>query len=206
MEIKNVSGIDFEDCRNEEWIKDLRCPNRDPLDFNQPLIQKHLGDLLQRKNLKVLEIGCGWGRNAQFFKSMDNVDYYAFDASPTSRAYFVKEEFPKDRFYISDSIDERIMSNEYDFIFSTYVLQHIGWPTAEELKQFSALYIIDKLLPQLKTDGVMLFHELRTGQNDWSVETFCAYLTTKSLNVVDEGAVVLSGGDKDSHNLIIARK
>lgn len=205
MEIKNISGIDFEDrAEDEEYVKDLRCPNRQPLDFNQEDIKKHIGDLLTKPDLKVLEIGCGWGRNAQFFKETTNIKYFGFDPSPTSLNLFKKQKFPKDRFYVADSINDKILKNKYDLIFSTYVLQHIGFPKDEP--QFGCYAIMQTLLPCLNDEGFLLFHELYMGQNHWDPAVLVAFLRSERFHVEHLRSTVLAGGDKDGHDLIVAKR
>jgi cyclopropane fatty-acyl-phospholipid synthase-like methyltransferase len=209
MKLANVSGIDFEAkvgswaSEQDEVIKFLRCPNPNPLNFNQKLIKDIIGDLLDKPNIKILEIGCGWGRNAQFFKDMQNVNYFAFDTSPTSLELFRKQGFSEDRFYTSLDIDDTILSQEYDLIFSTYVLQHIGYP--DSTAGMNANEILDKVCPTLKSDGCMFFHELWQGQNNWQPFRLIQHLNTKDFNASTLGSVKLDGGDGDAHDLICVR-
>jgi cyclopropane fatty-acyl-phospholipid synthase-like methyltransferase len=133
---------------------------------------------------------------------MTNVTYCGFDASPTSIEYFAKEQFPSDRFYASLEIDKTILSKKYDLIFSAYVLQHVGYPASGN----TANDLVAAVLPCLKDDGVMFFHELHQGQNSWSPQAFVAWLNTQGLIATDKGPVTLNGGDNDAHNLIVACK
>ena len=66
MKIENVSGIPFDEEQGEEKVKWLRHPGRRPTNFAQNELTKHYKDLMSQE-IKVLEVGCGWGRNAQFF-------------------------------------------------------------------------------------------------------------------------------------------
>jgi 2-polyprenyl-3-methyl-5-hydroxy-6-metoxy-1,4-benzoquinol methylase len=209
MKLANVSGIDFESkvgswaSEEDNVVKILRCSSPNPLNFDQKLVKDIIGDLFSNPDVKVLEIGCGWGRNAQYFKDKENVKYYAFDTSPTSLELFSKQDFSKDRFYAALDIDETILSQEYDLIFSTYVLQHIGYPESVEVMNVNQ--ILDKVVPCLKLDGCMFFHELFQGQNKWHPSNLVQHLNANQFNAVDTGAVKLEGGDGDPHNLIYAR-
>lgn len=158
MKIENVSGIDFEKRANEEtYVKQLRCPIFEPFNFDFSTIKENLNGLLEKDNINVLEIGSGWGRNAQYFRDKQNVKYFGFDPSETSRAYFDKLNLPKERFYLSHEIDNTILEQKYDLIYSVYVLQHIGWPTDG---RNTATSIIETLIPTLKENSFMLFYEL----------------------------------------------
>lgn len=202
MKIKNVSGIDFENKSDEElYVKQLRCPNLLSIDFNKNLFVDAIPNFLKQDNVNFLEIGCGWGRNAQFFKELTNVKYWGFDPSATSRKYFEAQNLPKDRFYIGAEIDEEILSNKYDVIFSSYVLQHIGWP---DEKEFTVTAILETLIPQLKDDGVMIFYELHSGQNGWCIKRFRDWLKI-SFNIIDHGCVSLDTNN-DCHELLIAKR
>lgn len=203
MKVENVSGIDFERKPDEEmYVKQLRCPVLTPFNFNHSQIKENLGDLLERQSCKVLEIGCGWGRNAQFFKDKENVNYFGFDPSETSRRYFEKLGLPKERFYLSHEIDETILNKKYDLIYSVYVLQHIGWPTDG---RNTATSVIEALIPCLKKNSMMLFYELDSGQHGWSASGFMDVMKGKGFNVVRHERLPIDEGN-DPHDLMIVKQ
>jgi cyclopropane fatty-acyl-phospholipid synthase-like methyltransferase len=202
LKLENVCGIDFEkDKENEDYVKKLRCPIFDAFDFDHQLVRENIGNLLEKKDIKVLEIGCGWGRNAQYFKNKENAKYYAFDPSETSLLYFSKLQLPKERFYTSQEIDDVILGQKYDFIFSTYVLQHIGWPNPP---QNSVVTIIDEILPCFKEDGMMMFFELNQGQNGWAPAKFVNIMESKGLKTHNCGAFSIDKGN-DPHDLMFLK-
>jgi len=169
----NVSGIDFEENENgpEESVFFLRHGTYTPIDFRQPLITRHYDNLIDKAE-KVLEVGCGTGRNAQYFLNQTNhIKYYGVDASPLSLKCFENNTHwdfsdKKDRYYISNQIDETILSQEYDLIFSSYVLQHIGF--ASDNTKHDCLSITRVLVPHLKVGGYWLSYETSSsGQMGW---------------------------------------
>lgn len=201
--LQNVSGIDFESCAdNANHVQDLRCLDRTPSNLLcEPLFNIY-GNLFDGP-VKVLEIGCGCGRNANFFKDKPTVEYFAFDTSATSLAYFRAEKFP-DRFYVAEYPDDIILAQQYDLIFSTFVLQHIGIFDGRDT--LDAVRLSKLLMPTLVIGGYWLAFELHQGQNNWNPgvwrESFGAgfeWLLCQDL--------VLDGCEKSSpHTLMLARK
>lgn len=206
MEIKNVSKIDFEkNFNDEDFSKKLRHPSFEPTDFSQKIITDEIQDLLEKDNVKILEIGCGWGRNAEYFRNKLNVKYYGFDPSEASKDWFEKQNLPKERFYFSKEVDEEIMSHKYDFIFSTFVLQHVGWPPGKLNEKFNVDAIIKCLIPTLKDEGMMMFYELHKGQNDWSPSKLIKFLLEHNFYAYNMGSVHLDL-KQDPHDLMFAKR
>ena len=67
MKIENVSGIPFEDDVSQESVYALRHPLLTPLDFNQEILKQFYGNLLEKENINILEIGCGWRQKCTIF-------------------------------------------------------------------------------------------------------------------------------------------
>jgi hypothetical protein len=139
----------------------------------------------------VCEVGPGWGRNAPFWGNSkyntENIKFFGFDASPTSVAYFKNNsvfKFNPEKQYISNEIDETILSQKYDFIYSTVVLNHIGFYKNERNEYHEALgedihdsiSIFQYLWPTLKVGGKILIWECiaGSGQNDWDPQKWLA--------------------------------
>ncbi|MDO8659932.1 MAG: class I SAM-dependent methyltransferase [Candidatus Parcubacteria bacterium] len=210
----NLSGISFEcELPDENWIFNLRHGSRTPVDFRQDILVEVYGDLIDRTE-KVLEIGCGCGRNAQFFlNETDHIKYYGFDSSELSLKCFKKNSFwdftnKKDRFYVSNNIDEIIFGQKYDLIFSTYVLQHIGFST--DLSVWDAFYITKELWNNLNIGGYFMIYELCQGQNCWDPirwkrEIF-EELYKEKARVVCHKDTNLKGCEDSPHSLIVVEK
>lgn len=204
MKLENVSGIPFDECDSDENMKKLRHMYETPLDFRQKILTDLYGDLLEKKSLKILEIGFGWGRNAQFFRDMENVKFFGFDPSTTGMEYFKKMGFPEDRFYVSLNIDKKILSQKYDLIFSTYVLQHVGFGTPDDVHDSASIFAtVSKLL---KKKGLMFFHELHTGQMSWSRDRFKQLIVDHGFELDFSPRVTLLGGDPHPHDLFLVKK
>ena len=204
--IKNISGIDFEEKPNDEvFVKQLRHGSYGPTVFDQQLLTSYYKDLLNKDQVNVLEIGCGWGRNAQWFKDKININYYGFDTSQTSLRYFNDLQLPKERFYTSLDIDQVILSQKYDLIFSTFVLQHIGFYGGDILDVNG---ITKSLIPLLNFCGFWFSYELGGGQNSWNVGVWienCFNNDQYKVKRLDNSK--LEGSDKYGlHHLIIVEK
>ncbi|MBI2449307.1 class I SAM-dependent methyltransferase [Candidatus Pacearchaeota archaeon] len=224
MKIKNIGNINFDDenfvrpgFKNEEKSLNKYTPDNvwhlrsdratTPTDFRQ----KVLSDIWEQdfidKCEKVLEIGFGCGRNAQFFMNeTKHIKFYGFDASPVGLKYFKAQQFSEDRYYVSLDIDEEILSQKYDLIFSTYVLQHIGF--LDDIDFYDANRITQVLWPTLKNGGYWMCHEGNSGDNRWSPSVWLSNLNIVKYNfklLYNEvcGLVGSAGGD---HNLIVLRK
>lgn len=220
MKLKNISPIDFdnesiirpvvnvtlnEHTPNNVWH--LRCEFGTPTDFRQKVLTDLWGEDFINKCEKVLEIGFGCGRNAQYFVDEPQVKYFGFDSSKVGLKYFKKQNFPENRFYASNDIDEIILSQKYDLIYSTYVFQHIGFYENQEV--YDVNRITQVLYPLLKDGGCWMSHEGRTGDNKWSCEKWRydnkdLFLGSKLL--YDEPYELKGSVCGTAHNLTIFRK
>jgi len=191
---------------NKIWS--FRSPNPGPTNFRQKILTEGYGEDFINNAKKVLEIGFGCGRNAQFFMNeTDHIDYYGFDTSKVGLKYFLKQDFPKDRYYVSTDIDEEILSQRYDLIFHTYVFHHVGF-LPDKKGVYDAKRITKTLFPLLKVGGYWLSHEGFSGDNGWSNPRW----RKESFNE-DEIKIVkmvgdcgLEGGPESNHVLYVIKK
>jgi len=218
--LMNISGIPYERDIDDSFEKHPEIPNSvlnlrhmhmTPTNFRQPLFTEHYGEKFVDSCKKVLEIGCGTGRNAQFWINETKAKYFAFDTSPTSLKYFEKMGFPKRRYYTSLEMDEMIMKQKYDIIFSTYVLNHIGFSDSggHDPDAHDSVSITNKLWPTLKEGGYWLSYELHHGQNKWKPDVWYqrAFVEEKKSNELLRTAEdVIEGCEPVRHNLYIIRK
>lgn len=184
MKLKNIGNIDFDNEAIERPTEkgstlNKYTPNNvwhlrsdiiaTPVDFRQEVLNNLWGSNFIDRCEKVLEIGFGCGRNAQFFMNeTQHVKYYGFDTSTVGLKYFLAQQFPEDRHYVSCDIDEEILSQKYDLIFSTYVLQHIGF--SNNLEIYDSNRMTQILWALLKDGGYWMSHEGRTGDNGWNCD------------------------------------
>ncbi len=90
-----------------------------------------LGDIKNNPELwegkTALDFGCGKGRNVTNIKSLakfSRVD--GVDISPTNIEACKLTEVHNSNFYLNNGVDlQKLPSNEYDFVMSTIVLQHL---------------------------------------------------------------------------------
>jgi len=218
--LENISGIPYETDVDDEFEKHPRIPNSvwnmramptTSTDFEQVILTGIYGDDFIKGCKKVLEIGCGIGRNAQHFMDKTSAHYYGFDTSETSLKYFREMGFPEDRYYISREMDETILEQEYDFVFSTYVLNHIGFSkdNIPDDDIHDSVSIADKLWPTLKKNGYWMSFELHQGQNKWHPDRWhkeCFLDKNKSHKLLHTAQCKLDGCEPINHHLYVIQK
>jgi len=219
MKLKNVSRIDFsfdekltkENCNINKYTPDsvweMRHKNPTPTDFGDPRFLGYCGSDYLNNMSKVLEIGCGCGRNAQFFiEKTPWIKYYGFDPNSVALKYFKRQNFPKDKYYISKNMDKEIMFQEYDMIFFIFVLQHIGFLKDESI--FDSIRITKNLFDNLKIGGYWISYELKDcADNIWNSRVwFENSFDVERLDVKCFRGCILKGSELCEHDLFIARK
>lgn len=207
MKLENISGIDFEK-EDYESFKRICHAYDTPTNFRQKILTDYYGDLIDKAS-NVLEIGCGWGRNAQFFRKENHINYFAFDASSAALKFFDLLKLPKNRFFVSQTINKKILEREYDLIYSTLVLQHIGFKTSND--QIDSEDIANMLLPSLKVGGFWVSYELNVGQNNWNPDLWLykVFENNDKYRILNRCMSPLEGSDEDGkslHNLIIVQR
>jgi len=221
MKLQNIGHVDFEnekyDKRGERdplankhtpnviWY--MRCRYPTPTNFRQEILTKHYGDDFIDKSKKVLEIGFGCGRNAQFFiNETEHIKYYGIDISEVGLKYFMKQDFPEERYYISLDVDDTILSQEYDLIFSTFTLQHIGFKKDKEV--YDCVSLTKKLFPLLKLGGYWISYEGHGGDNGWTPKTwYCQSFNEDEVKLWFKQTCSLEGSsNRTDHELYIIEK
>jgi len=209
--LRNISGIDYEWNEDEE-VALRRRMDKAVTDFRQQTLTDVYGNVIDTAS-KVLEIGCGCGRNAQYFNDEKQIQYYGFDSSQLSIDYFKKGSMfwkpDMSKCYVSTTMDETILGQEYDFIFSMFVLNHIGFSTDDSVHD--SVSITKKLLPTLKKGGIWMSFELHQGQNAWEPTRWLREsFNPNDIQLMHTNEVTLFGtkGERlnNPHNLVIFRK
>jgi len=210
---------DFEDA-----IHSIRHPTFTPIDFKQKKLTKFYGDLIDRSK-NVLEIGCGCGRNAQFFGKEEyntkHIKYFGFDISKEALNLFYNNKYwknSKETHYTSQEIDHEILKNKYDLIFSSYVFQHIGIGAPEGIHD--SLSITSTIFPKLNKNGYIILFEQITGQNNWNLESYLSFIKQNEnllevelispekidYNFLQQNLETLEGTDLCPLNLVVLKK
>jgi 2-polyprenyl-3-methyl-5-hydroxy-6-metoxy-1,4-benzoquinol methylase len=95
-------------------------------DFNLLKIKLIVDEQLKTKKIKILEIGCGGGRNisALKYKYGDKISCFGVDISETSINYakkIMKDEF----FIVGKTIDDYFQDEKFDIILLVDILEHL---------------------------------------------------------------------------------
>ncbi len=164
--------------------------------------------------VKLLDIGCGEGRNSLFF-ARNGYLVSAFDLSQAGVYKTIelgaKSGLAIDAFYAD--INEYRLSSEFDIVFGTGVLQYIPETLRSEIignyKEFTrigGLNVFSVLIPKpfipKAPDSEPIAHEWKSG------EIFMHYHDWKILHCTEDIFDCLSGGEPHQHavNRIIAQK
>ncbi len=96
------------------------------------------------KNPKVLEIGCGDGRDAEAIVSVSS-SYLGFDISKEMIA-IAKNKVPEGEFVVADAVDFDYGENQYDIVFAFASLLHLDMEEVE--------LVFDRVEKCLRAGGV----------------------------------------------------
>jgi cyclopropane fatty-acyl-phospholipid synthase-like methyltransferase len=114
--------------------------------FTTPLPDENFLALLP-KNVKILDIGCGYGRTLQYLNNLGFYDLTGFDISSDYVAK-TKKDCPLAKVFVSDFKDYNL-KDKYDLILLMGVVEYIL--TDKEQKIF-----FDKISKNLSEDGRVL--------------------------------------------------
>ena len=115
-----------------------------------------------KPNMKVLDIGCGFGSMAQHLAKNYNVYVTGVTLSKEQKSYADK--------YIShpnvtiELKDYRHVKGQFDRVYSVGMFEQVG------KKRYKEYY--DKCYELLKQDGIMLIHTIGTNNRIWSHNSF----------------------------------
>jgi len=179
-----------------------------------PLCFEVLKKLPPEKPLKLLDIGCGEGRNAVFF-ARNGYDVTAFDSSEKGiekTRMLADESLVKIKVFKAD-INEFKLSEHFDILFSTGVLHYIppqlrqkifenyrNFTNSDGLNVFSVFVhkpFIEKAPDAEPTAHKWISGEILTYYHDWLIE----YCTEEIFDCMSSGKP-----HKHAVNRIIARK
>ena len=173
MNKKNDKGVDKKDTRKyyaayDERYKTAHANGVTWSSSNStPIIMDVLGRYNIIKNLKILEIGCGEGRDS-FPLLKNGYNLLATDISEEAIEY-CKSILPnyKNRFCIMDCLSDTL-NEKYDFIFSIAVIHMLVLD--EDRKAF-----LDFIYTNLANDGVALICTMGDGRSEMQTNISSAF-------------------------------
>jgi SAM-dependent methyltransferase len=126
-----------------------------------------------RKDMKVLEIGCGAGANIPFFERL-GVDYHAIEGSGTA-VEMVRSRYPalRDKIVVGDFTESILFDCEFDLVIDRSALTH---NSNEAVKR-----ALDLIYAGLKSKGLYIgidwFSDLHSDYR-WGIQAEDAYTYT----------------------------
>tara|TARA_A100001011_G_C14179287_1_gene786080 strand:- start:18 stop:1187 length:1170 start_codon:yes stop_codon:yes gene_type:complete len=115
-----------------------------------------------KPNMKVLDIGCGFGSMAQHLAKHHDVYVIGVTLSKEQKSY-ADQHFSHPKVTI-ELKDYRNVRGQFDRVYSVGMFEHVG------RKRYKEYY--DKCYELLKPDGIMLIHTIGTKTRRWSHNTF----------------------------------
>lgn len=107
----------YDDRYKQAHSEDIRWFSKEP----SPIVSEVIGEFSLTQKSKMLEIGCGEGRDAGYLLSK-GCDVLATDVSKEAVAY-CREQYPEyaERFKVLDCVTEKL-SDRFDFIYAVAVV------------------------------------------------------------------------------------
>jgi cyclopropane-fatty-acyl-phospholipid synthase len=115
-----------------------------------------------KPNMKVIDIGCGFGSMAQHLAKHYDVYVIGVTLSKEQKSYAEKHFFHHK--VTIELKDYRNVNDKFDRVYSVGMFEHVG------RKRYKEYY--DKCYELLKPDGIMLIHTVGTKTRKWSHNTF----------------------------------
>jgi len=137
------------------------------------------------KTMKLLEIGCGEGRDA-FYLLKNGYDLLATDISPAAIAYCTSNcpEKPE-AFQVLNCLSDRV-EEEFDFIYAIAVL-HMLVPDEDRAQFYRFIY------DQLSDSGIALICTMGDGKEEWSSDISTAFDLQKRTHEFTGEALCIAG-------------
>ncbi len=121
--------------------------------IHQWMLSQIISKILPSKSLKVLDVGCGYGRLAQpLLKRFPKVVVYGIDVAPTSIKLFNKNLRPRGRAKVADVRKVPFKNEYFDVVFMVTTLMYL--PSKNDQKK-----AIKELFRVLKQNGKFIFIE-----------------------------------------------
>lgn len=119
----------------------------------------------------VLDFGCGVGRNLRAVLENTNAVYVGVDPNKTMLSYFwetqkqlgINEDDVKNRVLLFDSLDNIPKDIMFDYVISTFVMQHLGYRYGET---YDLDTITDKIKERTHSKAVWFLLE-HDSEEDW---------------------------------------
>ena len=140
-----------------QWFSDA------PSEIVYDTITKHFGS----QKIRILEIGCGEGRDANFLLS-EGYDVLATDISPTAIAFCQKNNPEKaDCFQVLDCLNDNMLET-FDFIYAVAVLHMLVLNEDRHI-------FFDFIQDHLNDDGIALVCSMGNGEEEWKTDIAAAF-------------------------------
>ena len=166
-------------------------------------------DILNAKN--VIEIGCGMGRNVQWWMENTKANYYGVDPNKSLTDLVLRNDtnFNKvfkdewlSRVHIANSFDDAVKAQKFDVVVSTFVFQHIGYRTINEMNISD---ITKEIKKQTKEGTVWFLYE-----HEWEEKWLSRWLNendfTQKARIYRSYAGIPELTKRQAHDLILIKE
>jgi SAM-dependent methyltransferase len=121
------------------------------------------------KNAKnVLDLGCGYGRNAQYIMENTEANYVGLDPNLDMLKFFwdFNDKQYENRIELTNDIfDKKVTTKKFDIVISTFVLQHICYHPHNDVMNVDD--ITQNILPYTSKNTLWFLIEHDTEQTGW---------------------------------------
>ena len=198
-----AAGVASGDYKTPEQAADMTYLTSDgkliptPFDHEDNPYRDELADVK-----KVLEIGCGVGRNLPFFMEKTSAHYTGIDPNKSMLEHFWHFNKPTERAHIANKFDASIQGAGFDMVVSTFVLQHFTHRTAPDVMNSSD--ITREIMKHTKDGCIWFMLEHMHEDDGWLIRWM------EEFNVDPEVYIDSWEGpgmtDRGSHNLLIFKE
>ena len=171
-------NIDLKEKQYDSFAGDFKDVDEQFPDVTRPFIYKMIDNSLFLGS-KLLDLGCGYGRDLVYFQGL-GCEVYGVDIS-SEMIKLAKERAPKAFLSIGSFEKLPYPDNHFDFVFSRYAIQH-SHKTEEVFREIHRILKKNGVLVFLVTHPIRHYFEKKV-KDYWAVEDISSVILNGKLTV-----------------------